>query len=265
MEEIKEDVNNKEEKNKKKKWLILLLLLLLFIIIIILLHIFFWCKKPTDVLGIKEENSNNTTDNNIVTNTTIDNNEVDNSNNNTCNDDYYVYAGNSEQNVNNVGDNEQQGETTKPQEDEEQPEVKEFKVTSKGEKITEDLSIFDNVKYNGKAVIYPGISNTYYFEISNTLDFNVNCKVSFAEENIENLPIRYRLKENGQYIAGNENTYVSYNELNFDRLVNSNSQNNYELDWKWVEGNNDNQYGDLNKTITYKIQLTVEAEQQTED
>ena len=53
--------------------------------------------------------------------------------------------------------------------------------------------------------------------------------------------------------------------MNFNRVINSNNQNNYELEWKWVEGNNDNAYGDLNKTITYKIKLTVEAEQQTED
>lgn len=243
---------DQEKKSKKKKYLLLLLLLLLLFKIIILYNYF---KKPDDIQGVKKEN--NTVNTDTVIDVQIDNIISDKNNS----------VGTTNNNYKNEIENKEVEEPTKEPEPEqpEEIEIKEFKVTSKGQKITEDLSIFDDVKYNGKAVIYPSIQNTYYFEISNTLDFNTICEVSFNEKNKENIPIKYRLKENGKYIRGDEKTYIPYDELNFTNIVNSKSENKYELEWKWVEGSNDNYYGDVNKTITYEIELTVKATGETEE
>lgn len=116
---------------------------------------------------------------------------------------------------------------------------------------------------DGTPIIYPGIENTYYFEFTNEKDFDVECSIEFEEVNIENIPIKYKLKENGKYIKGDKNTYVDYFELDTKNIiVKQNSQNIYELEWKWIEDTpNDNKYGDINNTITYKLRVTVESEE----
>lgn len=172
-------------------------------------------------------------------------------------------SSNNEQS-NTVGNEDKDNTEDNTEEPQKPVEIKkEFVVTSKREKWQENLNIFNNEKYNGKPIIYPGISNTYYFETTNKLDFDVVCKISFVEENKENLPIKYKLKQNGFYIKGDSKNYVSYNELNIkDIILKSNSENVYELEWKWIDDEeNDNRYGDIGKTIKYQLKVTVEAEE----
>lgn len=258
---MKENIEKKEEeKNKKKKYLLLLLLLLLLIIIFVI--IWFNFRKPTIILGEKEENKN-TVDNNVTQNTIA--NEIAEGNIINNNENNLNMQNNNNQNTNNIkDDNNNQNKPT------EQPPIevsKEFKVTSKGQKWKEDLSIFNNEKYNGKPVIYPGLGNTYYFELTNALDNHAICDLKFAEENIENLPIKYKLKEineNGQkYIKGNENNYVSYNELNIeDIVVEKMTCKKYALEWKWIDNKeNDNIYGNIEKDVIYKLIIEVNTEE----
>lgn len=140
---------------------------------------------------------------------------------------------------------------------------KEFIVTSKNKQWRENLGIFDSEKYNNKPIIYPGIKNTYYFELTNKQDFDIVCEIEFKETNKENIPIKYKLKENGKYIKGSEDKYVNCDELDTkDILVSSNSKNKYELEWKWEnDTQNDNAYGDKNKDITYEIEITINAKE----
>ena len=54
------------------------------------------------------------------------------------------------------------------------------------------------------------------------------------EENKHNLILKYRLKENGNYVLGNSNTWVSASDLSLhDVKLNSKKYNTYSLDWKW--------------------------------
>lgn len=264
MEEQNQNQVNEEEKSKKKKYLLLLLLLLLLFIIIIFWHS--CLKQPSIILGEKEENNANETNDTNTTyqdqenNNTIkdDGNEI--TNNRTNNSTYNTTNSGINNTTNNeVNNQEENNSNIENPEEETKPEIKEIEVTSKGEKISETLTIFDKVKYNGEPSIYPSINDIYDFEVKNTMASNIICEVSFDEQNIEELPIKYRLKENGKYIKGNENTYVSYNELKFERQMKAEEQNKYELEWKWLEGENDNIYGDVNKTITYQLKLTVIA------
>lgn len=252
MKNEKNIENIEEEKKKRKKYLLLLLLLLL-IIILKIIYLWYANNKPTAILGTKDEEDNNTVIDNVI-NTPIENETTDNTvvNNNTTN---------KQEDETNKVDTSTSEEAESPEEPIEME--KEFTVTSKKEKWTEKLNIFNNEKYDGKPVIYPGISNTYYFELNNKLDNDVICKINFAEKNVESLPIMYKLKENGTYIKGSKNQYVSYDELNLSNIIlTSKSENVYTLEWKWIDdGKQTNQYGDIGKTITYQLGITIEAEE----
>lgn len=136
---------------------------------------------------------------------------------------------------------------------------KEFIVTNNNQQFTENLGIFDNEKYDNKPIIYPGIKSTYYFNLTNKQDFDLYCDIEFREVNKGNIPIKYKLKENGKYIKGSQDEYVNCTELSTrDIFLSANSQNIYELEWEWVnDKSGDNSYGD--KEITYGIGITINA------
>lgn len=251
IEELKRKLQEEENKKERKKLIILLLLLLLLIILIIL-----WThaiKRPTITLGEKDINENYTATPSVTPSSPPVQETI-----------IYEITQLIQQTINVQPTPEPTIEPTPETSPSPTPSPdinKEFIVSSQNKKWTENLSIFDNEKYSGKPIIYPGIGNTYYFELTNEKDVDVECSIEFKETNKDNVPIKYKLKENGEYIRGDKNTYVDYSELDIeDIIVEANSQNVYELEWKWVDSNtNDNKYGDISKTITYTLQITVEA------
>lgn len=147
-----------------------------------------------------------------------------------------------------------------PVNDETQEHInKEFIVTNSNQQFTENLGIFDNENYDNKPIIYPGIKSTYYFNLTNKQDFDLRCDIEFSEVNKGNIPIKYKLKENGKYIKGSQDKYVNCTELSTkDISLSANSQNIYELEWEWVnDTTSTNSYGD--KEITYGIGITINA------
>ncbi len=97
-----------------------------------------------------------------------------------------------------------------------------------------DLKIFENPAYQYKSIIAPGSSNTYNFIVRNNNSFNLKINIEMEEENNHNLILKYRLKENGNYVIGNSNTWVSASDLSLrDVKLNSKKYNTYSLDWKW--------------------------------
>lgn len=253
MGELNRKLQEEENKREKKKIILLLLLLLLLIILIIL-----WThaiKKPIATLGEKDINQNYTPSPSptpIPTSTIIENNTIHEITRPiTIINNYYTTI---------IEPIVQPTPTPVPSSSPTPDVNKEFIVSSKNKKWTENLNIFENEKYGGNPIIYPGIENTYKFEFTNEKDFDVECSIKFTETNTENIPIKYKLKENGKYIKGNKSTYVNYDELDTENIiVNANSQNTYELEWKWEESSNDNKYGDTSKTIKYILEITVEA------
>lgn len=261
MEELKRKLEEEEKEKEKKRRIIILLIILLLIIILLIM----WkhcIKMPTATLGEKDVNPNY--DNNTPTPAVYESgtpSPIENEGNTSSDDNNTTKT---PQPMPQQTPELKPQPTAEPKPTQKPIEVnKEFIVTSNNKQWTEILNIFDNEKYSGMPIIYPGIQNTYYFEFTNTEDFDVECSINFREINKENIPIKYKLKENGIYIKGNENTYVNYNELNTKNIVvKANSQKLYELEWKWIDNTpNDNNYGDINKTITYSLEITVEAEQ----
>lgn len=124
------------------------------------------------------------------------------------------------------------------------------------------LNIFTHPSYyivDGK--VAPGAENAYQFAIRNNNDFGIIYGINFNEENSYNINMRYKLKVNGEYIAGNEKEYVTLEQLKETELkLPAYTYDVYTLEWKWVESDNDTEVG-TNINSYYKLNLEISAEQ----
>lgn len=124
--------------------------------------------------------------------------------------------------------------------------------------LNNKLKIFENPVYDGESIIAPLSSNTYKFIIKNATGYVVDYKLDFLEENQYNINMKYRLRKNGYYVAGNEEEWVSYEKLSvvFENISKGNVDN-YELDWKWFESDNDTQIGAVDANYILTISITA--------
>lgn len=123
---------------------------------------------------------------------------------------------------------------------------------------TNKLNIFENPLYNYENLIAPLSSNSYQFVIKNSINGNVTYSLKFKETNQYNINMKYRLKKNGKYIAGNDKEWVTYSELStLSNNLKSSSKDSYVLDWKWFESDNDTQVGSVE--ASYNLQISLSA------
>lgn len=123
-----------------------------------------------------------------------------------------------------------------------------------------NLRIFSNPMYDMQEVVVPESSNTYQFVIKNNTKYNIKYNISFVEDNSFQINMKYRLKKGNDYIAGNDNAWVNYNELNKSNLELASGESQiYYLDWKWVSSDNDTAAGVAQ--ANYKLNIEIEAEQ----
>lgn len=124
-----------------------------------------------------------------------------------------------------------------------------------------ELNIFKNYAYRIENMIAPGDSNTYNFIVRNNNQFPIKYTFKVSEDNKYNVNMKYRLKQNGHYVIGDSNHWVSYQELIVsDALISAKSKTLYSLDWKWVDSSQDNYAGQAIDAI-YKLLINVNAEQ----
>ena len=116
-----------------------------------------------------------------------------------------------------------------------------------------------NLKIFDVESIAPGYHGTYDFALNNNTSKNVNYSITFNEDNQYNANMMYKLKRNNKYIAGDTDSWVYYNKLNFsDKILNSKDEDIYTLEWKWVSTDNDTPAG-RGTDAHYKINISVEA------
>lgn len=116
-----------------------------------------------------------------------------------------------------------------------------------------ELKIF-NIKE-----IAPGDSGNYDFYVNNNTDSNVMYKIVFAEDNLYNVNLLYKLKRNGKYISGSESEWVKYDKLNIEnKVLNSKYNDYYAIEWKWVDTDNDTRVG-RTPDAKYRLKVTVKA------
>ncbi len=122
------------------------------------------------------------------------------------------------------------------------------------------LNIFTRTAYevvDGK--IAPGGENSYQFIIRNNNTFNIMYSLTLIETNDYNINMKYRLKKNERYVSGDDDTWVTYDELKQDfQNLSSKNYDVYTLDWKWFESENDTQIGtDINSRYDLKIKISA--------
>ncbi len=137
-----------------------------------------------------------------------------------------------------------------------------------------DLTVYDdetrwststNINlFGSNAIIAPGDFGQYSFTIKNSSDYNVEYVMNIQEQtmmdNGGNLPLLYRLRDEGTYYGSGD--YVDVNTLEkYIVTLPKKSSNKYILEWYWpFEG--DDEY-DIQlataKNLTHIIRITIHA------
>lgn len=123
------------------------------------------------------------------------------------------------------------------------------------------LDIFNNSYFKNQSIIAPGVSGKYTFTVEN--DQNKICRydITFTEENKNNINIVYRLKLNGNYIAGDENKWLTYKQINITKSnINPQTSDIYTIEWKWEDAENDTEIG-TTPNANYTLYIKIDAEE----
>ena len=121
------------------------------------------------------------------------------------------------------------------------------------------LKIFENKSYFVRDdKIAPGSENSYQFIVRNNNDFAITYSFEMQEDNQYGINMKYRLKCNGEYIIGNDDRWVTADELSQKNInIPNKSYNTYTLDWKWFEGDNKTDT-EIGKNIDANYSLNIE-------
>ena len=125
---------------------------------------------------------------------------------------------------------------------------------------TAPLKIFEHKSYHVKNdVIAPETENSYQFIIRNNNEFAIIYDLNISETNIYKINMKFRLKQNGDYILGNDKEWVTAEELKQSEVILAHdSFNVYTLDWKWFESENDTNIAEDIES-NYKLDITFNS------
>lgn len=101
--------------------------------------------------------------------------------------------------------------------------------------MLEELNIFRNYKYDNKNIIAPNSRGYYLFFVKNVTNQNVIYDLQLREINKYGINMKYKLKLENVYVAGNEEKWVDLEDVNLENIiVMPGSANFYTLEWCWV-------------------------------
>jgi hypothetical protein len=85
---------------------------------------------------------------------------------------------------------------------------------------------------------------------------DLRYRVEMYDQTQYKVNLKYRLKRNGEYILGSDNSWVTSSELitNFSR-INSGTSDKYSLDWKWFDDDYNDTIAGKNMTELYKLYI----------
>jgi hypothetical protein len=74
--------------------------------------------------------------------------------------------------------------------------------------------------------------------------------------------MKYRLTHEGEYLAGSETEWVTFDELNqSQRIIKNKKDDVYFLEWKWFDSENDTEIGESDSS-DYSLQIILKATQE---
>lgn len=124
--------------------------------------------------------------------------------------------------------------------------------------MLQELNIFRNKKYNNENIIAPKSSGNYSFLVKNITDKNLIYDLQLREINKYGINMKYRLKLENVYIAGNEEEWKDIKDINIENIiVPIESTNFYTLEWCWQDSDmQDTQIGSLsNADYTLRVKI----------
>lgn len=138
-----------------------------------------------------------------------------------------------------------------------------FKVVQGEKQWSElkELDMFKNSYFEDKSIIAPGVQGSYSFTVENESESKFIYNILFTEENPYEINMVFKLKLNGEYILGNEQTWIKASELNRSNiLLGAKANDIYTVEWKWQDNYNDTEIGKTEGAY-YKMYIKVNAEQ----
>lgn len=115
--------------------------------------------------------------------------------------------------------------------------------------------------------IAPGMSGVYRFTVANTGNkystlYDITFTAADTLPDTHKIPMRFRLKADGAYVAGDETTWCSPAQLYQDNVVEGGRDVEYALEWNWPEGANDLDFAAYagNPAYSYGIMIKVTAQ-----
>lgn len=138
-----------------------------------------------------------------------------------------------------------------------------FKVVQGEKQWSElkELDMFKNSYFEDKSIIAPGVQGSYSFTVENESEGKFIYDMIFTEENPYEINMVFKLKLNGEYVLGNEQTWIKASELNRSNILLGAKINDiYTVEWKWQDNYNDTEIGKTEGAY-YKMYIKVNAEQ----
>ena len=264
-----------KEVNRVKKLYIGLVILCLFL----LYFAVFFIHNIVDRGTGNDSQSPNITDSNVLDESEDNSNKQDGKDNNTGNngnmngnqDENELNQGESGQNSangngSNGNDSDNEGLGGNQSGDDGNGDIVDnsdrFKIFE-GDKEWSDLkqlNIFENSYFKNQSKIAPGVHGSYNFTVENFSGDRMKYDVIFSEENPYNINMVFKLKVNGDYVAGDSSNWVDFAELNrTGALINTQSRDLFTIEWKWEDAQNDTEVGTSYGSY-YRMRIQVNAE-----
>lgn len=121
-----------------------------------------------------------------------------------------------------------------------------------------------NINIFNVDAVAPGDSGSYEFAVNNNTGGNVVYSIDFNEDNQYNVNLLYKLKMNGNYISGDENTWVNSSKLNLkNKILDAEYMDSFYLEWKWVDTDHDTIAG-TTPGAKYTLNVNVESKKTTD-
>lgn len=138
--------------------------------------------------------------------------------------------------------------------------LKIFEGTKQWSELKE-LNIFDREHMHVvKGKIAPGVVDKYVYTVECYGDYSMLYNMQFSDENPHKINMKYKLRRNGEYVAGDENTWVTVEELSqVGMRIAPGTIDVFILDWKWEDADNDTEIGET-EGAKYIINIKSDAE-----
>lgn len=116
-----------------------------------------------------------------------------------------------------------------------------------------EIDIFGHPNNHHEKIIYPGKSDTYYFYIENTNNYDITCDILFNDINKENINMKFRLRISDAYFP--DSPWLELEQINiYNMTISKRSKVLCAIDWIWEDSDRDTEIGEKG-LATYTLDI----------